>query len=333
MASYDRAIALNPDYAGAYSNRGVVLREIGRHEEALASFERALAIRPDHADALHDRGNVLMELKRPEAALASYDRALAITPGYADALNNRGNALMERAPRRGAGQLRSGAGDQARLRRGVLQPRHCAAGPGTPRRCAGQLPAGTGDPARLCRGALERRRVPTLAGDFAAGWAKFEWRWLKRGADAKRECARPLWLGEQDVAGKTVLLHAEQGFGDTIQFCRYAPLLAERGARVVLEVQPGLKSLLSGLAGVQQVVARGERLPDFDFHCPLLSLPLAFGTTLQTIPARVPYLAATPGLVQSWRAQARRQCARIGLAWSGNPKHLKDRNRSIARAG
>jgi tetratricopeptide (TPR) repeat protein len=297
LASYQRALAIRPGSAEALSNSGAVLRQLGRLDEALASCERALAITPDYADALNNRGNALMELKRLDEALASYDRALAIRPDYAEAFYNRGIVLQD------LGRLEDALDSyqQAQAIRPDYAEAHWNEG--------------------ACR---------LLAGDFAAGWAKFEWRWLKRGADAKRECARPLWLGEQDVAGRTVLLHAEQGYGDTIQFCRYAPLLAERGARVVLEVQPGLKSLLSGLAGVQQVVARGERLPDFDFHCPLLSLPLAFGTTLQTIPARVPYLAATPGLVQSWRARLGANAPRIGLAWSGNPKHLKDRNRSIA---
>ena len=138
----------------------------------------------------------------------------------------------------------------------------------------------------------------------------------------------PLWLGDAPVAGKTVLLHAEQGLGDTIQFCRYAPRVAALGARVVLEVQRPLVDLMKTLAGPAAVVARGDALPDFDLHCPLLSLPLAFGTRLDTIPAEVPYLRAPPGATD-WDARLGAKRPRIGLVWSGNPGHKRDRDRSI----
>ena len=151
-------------------------------------------------------------------------------------------------------------------------------------------------------------------------------------AKQRRKLAAPLWLGEGDVAGKTILLHAEQGFGDTIQFVRYAPLLAARGARVLLEVQPQLVRLLSGLAGVAQVLPRRAPLPPFDLHCPLLSLPLAFGTALDSIPDAIPYIARADEAAALWRERFDATCAdrrpRIGLIWSGERAHDNDLNRS-----
>ena len=298
LASFDRALAIRPDFAGAMRNRSNVLREMGRLDEALASCDRALAIQPDFAEALVGRGALLLDLGRLEEALASCDRALAIRPDYAEALNIRGVVLH------GLGRLDAALASFARAL--AIRPDYADAHWSE----------------ALCR---------LLAGDFAAGWAKYEWRWRTRlHADAGQTFAQPPWLGEPEVAGKTVLLHAEQGFGDTIQFCRYATLLAERGARVVLQVQPELKSLLVALAGVHVVLARGEPLPDFDFHCPLLSLPLAFGTTLGTIPSRIPYLAPRPAPVERWRARlAAARPPRIGIAWSGNAQHRNDRHRSI----
>jgi hypothetical protein len=150
---------------------------------------------------------------------------------------------------------------------------------------------------------------------------------------AQRKYSRPLWLGEHAVAGKTLLLHAEQGFGDTIQFARYIPLLARAGANVVLEAQPDLHALLAPLEGVHGIVPRGAALPPFDRHCPIGSLPLAFKTALDTIPADVPYLKADEARLAKWRQRIERPGrTRIALAWSGNASHPNDRNRSMTFA-
>jgi hypothetical protein len=172
-----------------------------------------------------------------------------------------------------------------------------------------------------------RAQAMLLAGDFAQGWREHEWR-LKAHPELQRAFAQPLWLGEVPLDGKTILLHAEQGLGDTLQFCRYAPLVAARGGRVVLEVQKPLVDLMRDLPGVAAVVARGEPLPDFDLHCPLLSLPLAFGTRLDTIPAQMPYLGAPAERAAGWEARLTKR-PRIGLVWSGNAGHKRDRARSI----
>ena len=168
-------------------------------------------------------------------------------------------------------------------------------------------------------------------GDYRHGFEDYEWRWCRTGVATPKNRGRRLWLGEFPLAGKTILLHAEQGLGDTIQFARYAPLIAAQGAKVVLEVQPELKSVLSRLDGVTAVVARGEAPPPFDVHCPLGSLPLARKTELPVVPAQIPYLSAERTHLQKWSARIEKlPRPRIALAWAGNPAHDNDRNRSIA---
>jgi tetratricopeptide (TPR) repeat protein len=299
LASYDRFLKLRPDYAEALSNRGNSLHELKRFEEALASYERALKLRPDYAEALTNRGNSLHELNRFEEALASYDRALNLQPHYAEALTNRGATL--RAMKRFEEALASYDG-ALKLRPDYAEAHLNEA---------------------LCR---------LLIADFDRGWEKYEWRWgTEQFRMSERDFVQPLWTGRDNVQGKTILLHAEQGFGDAIQFCRYVPLVAERGAGVILEVHRPLRELMTTLTGAARIVSRGDPLPDFDMHCPLLSLPLAFGTRLETIPSTTLYLRASPQALVNWDARlaSRKHRARIGLAWSGNPGHLKDHNRSI----
>ena len=298
LNSFDRALALEPNNVEALTNRGVALHDLERYGEALASHARALAVRPDHAAALSNRGVTLHRLGRPDEALASYDRALAFRPDYADALVNRGVTLH--------GLKRFEEALASYDRAIALRPDHADA---------------------YFFGSMSR----LLAGDFDRGWIGYEWR--RKGAStgpSRRDFPQPLWLGGNEIADKIILLHSEQGFGDTIQFCRYAPLVAARGARVILEVEEPLQGLLTGLAGTTQVIAKGDRLPDFDLQCPLLSLPLAFGTRLQTIPSAMPYLRAPDQALVKWSARLpTKRRRRIGIAWAGNAKHIRDRERSI----
>jgi hypothetical protein len=170
-----------------------------------------------------------------------------------------------------------------------------------------------------------------VTGDFEHGWIEYEWRRKAPAARiTRRDFPQPLWLGEDGIAGKTILLHSEQGFGDTIQFCRYVPHVAARDARVVLEVEEPLCELMTDLAGVTQVVAKGGPLPEFDFQCPLASLPLAFRTRLETIPSGAPYLRVPRQAQEYWGALlGAKLVPRIGLAWAGNAKHVRDRERSM----
>ena len=174
-----------------------------------------------------------------------------------------------------------------------------------------------------------RRSVCSRSAISRAAWQDYEWRW-KRDSELKpRGFAQPQWRGE-DLHGKTILLHAEQGYGDIIQFIRYLPMVVAKGGKVVLEIPDDLKPLVGRIDGVTAIVRRGEPLPPFDVHCPLMSLPLAFGTTLDTIPAPVPYLQAPAERLEQWRARlGASQAPRVGLVWSGKPTHKNDRNRSI----
>ena len=289
---------LQPGQFPTLQLRALTLHKLRRFEEALADNTRALAARPDDAEALNNRGVILRMLKRFDEAVANYDRALASRPGYAEALYNRGLALDE---------LKRFDEALASYDRAVrARPDYVEAH-------------------------WNEALLRLLTGDFSRGWAKYEWRWKNQSlALTKRNFAQPLWLGEDAIDGKTVLLHSEQGFGDTIQFCRYVPLVAARGARVIVEVAAPLQDLMSDLAGATQVIPRGTPLPDFDYQCPLLSLPLAFGTRLETIPAPTPYLHAPAQASKAWQARlGPKTRPRIGLAWSGNAAHKDDQNRSI----
>jgi tetratricopeptide (TPR) repeat protein len=299
IASYRNALRLAPDHPEILYNLGNSCLALGRLDDALSSYDDVLTHAPGHVGAGVNRGNTLLRLNQPVAALASYDAALAAMPGHPQILTNRGHAL-----RRLDRPVEALADFRAAL----------AAAP------------------EFAEAHFEAAMTDLTLGDFASGWRHYEWRW-KTGAFARhrKPPQAPLWLGEQPVAGKTVLLHAEQGFGDTLQFIRYAPLLAGRGAKVICEVQPELLPLLSGLEGVT-VMASGAPRPAFDLHCPLLSLPLAFKTTAQTIPADTPYIAPPAERVSYWQQRLPQAWPRAGFVWSGQASHKNDANRSIALA-
>jgi tetratricopeptide (TPR) repeat protein len=299
LASYDQAIALKPDFVEAHNNRGNALKQLKRFEEALASYDQAIALKPDFAEAHNNRGNALKQLKRFEEALASYDQAIALEPDDAAAFNNRGVTLGEL---KRFDEALASYDKALALRPDDVEAHYNEA---------------------FCR---------LLLGDFDRGAPA--WRWesepAKQANIEKRNFAQPLWVGSNDIAEKTILLHAEQGFGDTIQFCRYVPLVAEHGARVILEVQKPLHELMSTLAGAAQIISRGDPLPDFDIQCPLFSLPLALGTRLDCIPSTTPYLHAPTHALQHWNTRlGPRHRPRIGICWAGNSNVPHDLSRSI----
>ena len=365
LASYEAALRVKPDYVEALNNRGVALRELKRPDEALASYDRALRLKPEHAEVLYNRGELLLELgrpaealvgfddalrinaryaealnsrgkafddmDRPEAALESFDRALAIRPEYADALNNRGIVLedLQRmdealACYEHALRIRPAYAEALGNRGNALQ----GAGRLTEAQQSYELALAIEPGNAMVRWNASLCRL--LAGDFEAGWKEYEWRWqVEPQSSTRRPFRQPQWTGSESLGGKTILLHAEQGLGDTLQFCRYATQVAALGARVILEVQPSLKMLMQSLEGVASVLTQGEHLPDFDFHIPLLSLPLAFGANLSNI-TNQPYLRADPGKVAEWKSRlGGRRPIKIGLAWSGSGANENDRKRSI----
>ena len=236
-----------------------------------------------------------------EQAVACYKQAITLAPGDAVTHSNLGNALVR--------QLRLPEALLSYSQAVALAPDHADA---------------------QWNGALALLQT----GDFRQGWALHEWRWKRPAFKAvKRSFSQPLWLGDTDLAGRTLLLHSEQGLGDTIQFCRFAALAAARGARVLLEVEPALAALLANLEGVAQIVLKGAKLPTFDCHCPLLSLPLAFKTELDSVPYANRYLTVDPAKLKFWQDKLGKKIKpRVGLVWSGDKAHRDDRSRSIQLA-
>ena len=303
LAAGAAAIAKAPDWPMAYSNLAAPLRAVGRFDDAVNVCFKALQLKPDYAEAYVNLGAALFETGQFDNAIAASNIALQCQPDDVPALCNRGVSLY------GLGRIEESIAD---LRRALARE-----------------PA---NPEPAFNLALTLLKSGTA---MREGFTLYERR-LERADTARRTLARPRWQGEA-IAGRTIFLHAEQGLGDTLQFVRYAPLVAARGARVVLEVQAPLKRLCATMPGIAQVIAAGEDLPDFDLHCPLLSLPFVLGTDLATIPAAIPYLHPDPALVSHWASRLPSGPElRVGLVWAGDsrpdqPKCFQiDRRRSIA---
>ena len=298
------AVALLPGEAEAHIQLGVALLRLDRNAEAAEHFERALAIRPDAPEVLTNHGVALAALGRTEDSLQSFRRAQSLNGGTPDTHINIG--VVHKA---------LGRYEQAGLHFDLalaLQP---------------------GNPTAEFESAL----LKLALGNFKQGWPLYEARFrVPALAIPARNFDGPRWDGAQPLAGKTLLVHAEQGLGDTLQFCRYLPSLAARGATVVFEVMPALTALMRSVAGGIRVMARGEPVPPIDYHCPLLSLPFAFDIDLATIPAEVPYLSANPDRVAQWAPRLDGLAGlKVGIAWQGNPaieRLLWARGRSIPLA-
>lgn len=293
---YRQAIRIDPDFAEAYHNLGSILADRDRLDEAIECFHRALCLKPNYADAHNGLGKALRQQGKHQQALARYEQALQIKPDYAEAYNNQGVALQSLC------QL----------------PQAIAAYDKAIELNADYVEAH-----------VNRSLARLLLGDYSRGLEEYEWRW-KRPESPAREFSKPPWTGE-DLDGQTLLLHAEQGLGDTLQFIRYAALAKQRGARIVVACQPTLVPLLSRCEYIDEL-ANNEagKLPPFDLHAPLVSLPWLFGTTLETIPADVPYLTADPDLVEHWRPKIEAAGGfRIGIHWQGNSTYGMDRFRSM----
>ena len=333
VALYRRALAIAPSDANAWHNLAHALQKCDLAQESLAAAERALALRPDYAEALNSCGNALVSLDRPKEAAACYRRAIALKPDFAELYGNLGNALRALGERSEAlvaynqaialnanrpAELASALYNRANLALDTLD--HAAALADFDR----AIELAPDSAMSNLNAALTRLQ----GGDFARGWRDYEWRWHDTGlANARRKFDVPRWTGDADIAGKTILLYAEQGFGDTLQFVRYARAVKALGADIVLELQPPLLRVLQGYAEIATLVVRGDPLPAIDFECPLLSLPLAFRTTLDSVPSPAPYLRADPA---PWLARlGPSKGLRVGFVCSGSPTHKNDRNRSI----
>ena len=292
LASFDRALALAPRDFDTHFQRGIVLALLERHEESVASFDQAVALDGTSAEAVNNRGAVLVRLFRPAEGLADFTRAVSLRSDYADAYTNAGNA------QKGLGQY--DAARESLDRALAIKPAD---------------PTATWSKAVLLLG----------MGDLAHGWPLYEARLhLEPARHLQRSLAAPRWSGGESLQGKTLFVHAEQGLGDTLQFCRYIALLEALGAKVVFEVQPVLKPLLGSLAMRGMLIGRGESVPPIDFESPLLSLPLAFSTEIATIPGGVPYLAVNPAALRAWEERLGALPGfKVGLNWHGNPEAEK----------
>ena len=335
IASFDQVIALRFDDAQSYCNRGVALAKLGRFDEAIASYQTALSFKPDFAEAHFNWGNALQSLRRFEEAIATYDQAITLRADYADAYTNRGNGFKEldrhqEAVASYASAIACKPGNfEAYLNQGAayyecLEIKKALA-------CYDQSLQIHPDYAEAH---WNKALALLLSGDLETGFKLHEWRWRRSTFTSKRrDFTQALWLGSESLEGKTILLHAEQGLGDTIQFCRYCVIVQALGATVLLEVQAPLIRLLSSLSGVSRLIRQGDSLPEFDFHCPLMSLPLALKTRTDSIPSAERYLASEPDKRVSWKLKlGNRNKSRVGIAWSGSEQHKNDKNRSIALA-
>jgi tetratricopeptide (TPR) repeat protein len=335
LASYDRAIALAPDLAVAHHGRGIVLALLDRHQEALASFDRVIGAGvagPQTAAAWLDRAKALTRLKRFDEALASYDEGLRRQPQRTDASVSRAAVLAE------LGRYEEALTDltQALCQEPNSFDAHLTLGnvySGLTRMdeavasYAAAESLRPGNPDANFNEALARLCV----GDFGEGWRKYEYRLKqKERTGTQRSFPRPAWRGGEDLHGKTIALIAEQGMGDAIQFVRYAPLVAALGAKVLLGIHRPLVPLMETVQGVSQVIPDGGAFSDFDVYCPLLSLPLACGTELATIPAKIPYIRPDEQRITKWRPRLPLSGRlRVGICWAGNGAHLGDHRRSM----
>ena len=370
LDSYERALRINPDLAEAYLNRAIALHGLKRFDEALEDAQRAIKLRPDYAEAyawlaeilqamnqheaavkgyevalrlgrptaeLHERHSAaLKEIRRFGDALAAIDHALALKD-YATGHVNRGNVLLDMDRLEDA---------LAAYERGaVLMPDHATAHNnrglvlgemGRDEEALAAYETALGHDPEFGLAHWNRALFHLTAGNLREGLRGYEWRWKTPTLGVykeKRDFAQPLWLGQEDLAGKTILLYAEQGLGDSLQMIRYVERVAALGARIVLELQPALVRLLGGLPGVAEIITKDDPQPAFDFQCPLMSLPLAFGTELDSIPAPQRYLVSDAARVAEWEATLGPKTGlRIGLVWSGSTIHKGDHRRSLALA-
>ncbi len=369
-ASYRQALALNPAQSEALLNLGNVFLRRGNRALALRCYEEAVRLAPNSPLAHYSHGNILAQTGQGDAALASYRRALEIAPTMAPVhaalsklLQERGELLAAITHARRWVTLKPD-NPQAHNNIGFLQFLRGDFGPAldsyrkalalapdfaqahnnigvlhydqadVPRAMEAYERTLTLDPTHASAH-MNRGMARLLSGDFG-GWADYEWRWRVASVPpSPGGTERPFWAGAP-LDGTTILLSGEQGIGDTLQFLRYVPMVAARGGRVILHVKPALRRLLTGFEGVETLVCEGDPLPPFDTHCPLLSLPLAFGTELATVPATVPYLRPPEDLAAAWRQRfadpGLGRALKVGLVWAGWQGHRRDRARSVPLA-
>ena len=331
LECFDKVLALNPGHVQAVCDRASALIELGQLDEAVAGYDHAIRLRADYAEAYSYRGNALLALRRTDEAIASFDRSIAIqtSPG---AHLNRGNAYQAL----GAYQTAIDSYDAAIALRHDYAMAYSNRGVSLKHlhrldeAIASSGKAIAADP-NYADAHWNRGLTYLLKGDLGQGFLGYQWRWeTDKFKKIRRTFAQPLWLGTPSIRGKKLLIHGEQGFGDTIQFARYAELVEQAGGHVVYEVEPPLFSLFQALPGVGTLLRQGDPLPDFDYYCPVMSLPLALQTDTASIPSCRRYLNADDTKRERWaQVLGSKTVPRVGLVWSGSPTHDDDLNRSI----
>jgi tetratricopeptide (TPR) repeat protein len=296
ISFYRKVLHLNPHNADAYYNLGIIYQDKAEADSAIANYQIYLQFNPTDADAYLNLGHAYQMKGQLEEAITCFQKAIQFNTDLPDAYYNLGNAFRDK------------------VQPEVAIPYY---------QKAIQLYPDFVDAHWNMALAL------LLSGNFKQGWEKYEWRWKLENRHLP-VFAQPLWNGS-GIKGLTILIHGEQGFGDLIQFVRYVPLVAERGAKVLLRCGGELVSLLQNIKGIDKVLSYSEQLPDFDTYCPIATLPLLFGTTLDTIPAKIPYVGVSPSLVEKWKNKIQKDNStlRIGLVWSGNPKNIILKNKSF----
>jgi len=330
VASYQQAVRLKPDYADAHNNLGNALREQGQLGEAVASLEQALRLRPDFAEAHNNLGIALQGQGKLAEAVIHWEQALRLRPDFAEAHNNLGIVLDRQ------GKLTEAVlsfHQALRLRPDFAEGHYNLAKTLHEQGKVAEAVASCQQALRLKPDYAEAHYnlgvLWLLLGNYEQGWPEYERRWQIFPSSPRPQ---PPWDGSP-LDGKTILLHAEQGRGDTLQFIRYAAVVKQRGGTVVAECHPALLGVLAGCAGVDHLLPRGGPLPACDVQAPLLSLPGLCGTTLTTIPAEVPYLVADPSRVKHWRNRLGAISGfKVGICWQGKPGHNNDRRRSVPLA-
>jgi tetratricopeptide (TPR) repeat protein len=299
LACFNKCLSVQPDLAPILNLRAIAHRGLRNYESYLSDSLRAHTLDPADAEACNNAGEALLWLGRDEDALAWFDKALALLPNNPTILTNKAEAMTQLRRLDEAAEIYS-------LVR-ALAPGHAKA-------------------------EWNWALLKLLTGDFVAGWAGRQARWkIPAYAASYPKFEQPMWRGEEPIMGKTILIHVDEGFGDTMLFARFVPMVAAQGARVILVVADALQPLLSGLSGVAQCLPLSAgNLPDFDLHCPFSSLPMIFRSTLDTIPAKAYLPQPAAERVQAWeRRLGPRSKPRIGLAWSGSITHANDQRRSV----
>jgi len=301
VENYLAALSINPGYAEAHSSLANAFRALGKYDAALASGQLALELNPDLAETHFNLANIYNDMRQHEAAIAHFQTAISIKPDYAFAHYNLAAIFLER----------------------------CNWHQAIP--CFEKTIALIPD---FAMAHLNLSCCQLLLGQYEVGWAEYEWRWQTDHMRLRKHSfVQPLWLGKEPLLGKTILLDHEQGFGDTIQFCRFAKLIAAQGAKVLLVVPPALRLLLTGIEGVDQLLSNGDPLPAFDYHCPLMSLPLALSTQTNNIPSTDHYIQADTTHMHKWQGKLKGKSGpRVGLVWSGSTEHQHDNKRTIPLA-